>query len=451
MVLALAGFAMMIQISSCNILVQTVVHDEKRGRTMSLYTMAFIGMAPFGSLLAGWLGRRYGVQNAVMFTGMACILATLAYAWEISHLKHVYRANGSSGQTSMEIFFGAKKLYGSQKGDNSPGRPDLLAGKQGAKYRWVCVTMNAPFAPRDGAGLLSFNGKLWLIGGWNPGDKEHFPRICNNEVWSSADGKEWVLEKPGTFGTPGFDPEHDWEGRHTAGYAVFDGKMWIVGGDANQRHYQNDVWCSKDGRNWIPVTNSVPWGPRVLHHTVVFKGKIWIMGGQTLPQFGPAEEKFYSDIWCSSDGKNWKQVVPEGPFWPQRGMIGNSAVLNGRIWIIGGGTYDTPGHPQRKFFNDVWSSADGARWQCLTEKAPWEPRQYHEVAAFDGKLWVLEGYDGRGNRNDVWYSEDGANWNQLPNTPWKPRHAASVCVHNNALWVIAGNNMESDVWKLEKY
>ncbi|HET6454466.1 MAG TPA: hypothetical protein VFI02_08690 [Armatimonadota bacterium] len=78
----------------------------------------------------------------------------------------------------------------------------------------------------------------------------------------------------------------------------------------------------------------------------------------------------------------------------------------------------------------------------------WESRQYHDVAVFDRKLWVLEGYAGA-NRNDVWYSSDGSDWQELPNTPWKPRHAASVFVYDNALWVVAGNNMESDVWKLD--
>tara|TARA_B100000767_G_scaffold239069_1_gene234133 strand:- start:488 stop:757 length:270 start_codon:yes stop_codon:yes gene_type:complete len=54
------------------------------------------------------------------------------------------------------------------------------------------------------------------------------------------------------------------------------------------------------------------------------------------------------------------------------------------------------------------------------------------------------------NRNDVWFSKDGINYQELPNTPWKERHASSVFIHNNSLFVIAGNNMESDVWKLTK-
>src|SRR3569623_367871 len=90
-------------------------------------------------------------------------------------------------------------------------------------YEWEQITLNAPFAPRDGAGALSFAGRMWLLGGWNPGQthREFFPLICNNEVWSSADGTNWMLVKPNTFKDRSFDPTSDWEGRHTAGYAVY--------------------------------------------------------------------------------------------------------------------------------------------------------------------------------------------------------------------------------------
>jgi hypothetical protein len=228
--------------------------------------------------------------------------------------------------------------------------------------------------------------------------------------------------------------------------------MWIVGGDANQKHYQNDVWSSIDGCTWQRANagRDVPWGPRVLHYTAAFRDRIWVMGGQTLPQFGPAAECFYRDLWTSTDGAEWARVEPQEPFWPQRGMIGGSAVHNGRLWVLGGGTYDIPQKPDRLMFNDVWSSEDGLRWQCHTPNAPWAVRQYHDVAVFDGKLWVCEGYGRTGNRNDVWYSADGATWCEVPDTPWKPRHASSLFVHRDALWVVTGNNMESDVWRLER-
>ena len=99
----------------------------------------------------------------------------------------------------------------------------------------------------------------------------------------------------------------------------------------------------------------------------------------------------------------------------------------------------------------MWSSADGIDWEQHVAHAPWAARQYHEVAVFDGRMWVMEGWAPEsGNRRDVWYSADGVDWVELPDTPWAPRHAASVFVHDGSLWMVAGNNMEPDVWRLTR-
>jgi len=320
--------------------------------------------------------------------------------------------------------------------DKNPAGSAATRPQEEPAYEWLCVTESAAFAARDGAGALAFSDRMWLLGGWNPGDRSHFPSICNSEVWCSTDGATWVLASP----------QAPWEGRHTAGYVVHAGRMWIVGGDANQHHYQSDVWSSADGVRWDLVTRSVPWAPRVLHCTVAFAGRIWVMGGQTVPQFAPAREVFHNDVWCSADGATWHCVTDHAP-WAPRGMIGGGVVFRGRMWLLGGGTYDTPTTPQRRFYNDVWSSADGVDWQRHLEHAPWEPRQYHDVAAWDDRMWVMEGWN-QSNRRDVWCSPDGVSWTELPNTPWAPRHAASVFVYDDALWMVAGNNMSPDVWKL---
>lgn len=332
--------------------------------------------------------------------------------------------------------------------------------KQGmsAEYRWTLVTENAAYTPRDGAGALVYRNAMWLIGGWNPEDKVTNPNIAgtNNEVWRSVDGAEWRRIKANTHLDDAFDPASDWEARHTAGYVVFDGRMWIVGGDSNLGHLQPDVWNSADGATWTRVLAEAPWGHRILHHTVAHAGKLWVMGGQRVTRRakqdlwqykGPAEEVTYNDVWSSADGIHWARVTEHAP-WAPRGQIGGSAVKDGRIWIIGGGNYYTADHP------DVWSSADGVDWTCHTKKAPWAARQYHDVAVFDNRLWLLEGArPGREhyeNTRDVWYSDDGAEWTEVPNTPWKERHAASVFVFKDALWMVAGNNMQRDVWKLER-
>ncbi|MDA1348313.1 MAG: hypothetical protein O3A47_05535, partial [Chloroflexi bacterium] len=124
------------------------------------------------------------------------------------------------------------------------------------------------------------------------------------------------------------------------------------------------------------------------------------------------------------------------------------------MWLLGGGTYDTPTTPTREYRNEVWSSPNGVEWELHMGSAPWAPRQYHDVAVFDGKMWVLEGFrEPEGNLRDVWYSADGVDWRELPDTLWNERHAASVFVYGDALWMGAGSNarpMFPDVWKLTR-
>src|SRR5579863_1082826 len=137
------------------------------------------------------------------------------------------------------------------------------------------------FLPRDGAGPLTFNGKMWLLGGWNP----IMQPDTNSEVWSSPDGVNW------TFVTVA-----PWERRHDAGYVVFNNRMWIVGGDKNTGHYQNDVWSSADGITWELMTDTVPWANRATQYVLVFNDRIWLMGGQMIFETA-GQEVAYNDVY----------------------------------------------------------------------------------------------------------------------------------------------------------
>jgi MFS family permease len=82
------GFGMMQGMTASNTIVQTLVPEDKRGRVMSYYTAAFMGMAPFGSLLAGALAHWIGAPRTVMFTGSCCIVGGL---WFWSRLPAIRR------------------------------------------------------------------------------------------------------------------------------------------------------------------------------------------------------------------------------------------------------------------------------------------------------------------------------------------------------------------------
>jgi MFS family permease len=73
------GFTMMLQMSSSNTLIQAMVPDHLRGRVMALYTMMFMGMAPFGSLFAGALADRVGAPVTVTIGAVACIGGALLF------------------------------------------------------------------------------------------------------------------------------------------------------------------------------------------------------------------------------------------------------------------------------------------------------------------------------------------------------------------------------------
>jgi len=73
------GFSMMLQMASSNTLIQSMVPDALRGRVMALYSMMFMGMAPFGALFGGALADRMGAPVAVAVGGVASVLGAIAF------------------------------------------------------------------------------------------------------------------------------------------------------------------------------------------------------------------------------------------------------------------------------------------------------------------------------------------------------------------------------------
>lgn len=91
LLMLLTGFGMMVQMAASNTMLQTIVDDDKRGRIMSFYAMAFLGMAPFGSLFAGGLASKIGAPMTIMIGGIACILGAIVYARKLPILRKLVR------------------------------------------------------------------------------------------------------------------------------------------------------------------------------------------------------------------------------------------------------------------------------------------------------------------------------------------------------------------------
>ena len=85
------GFGMLVQLAAGNTIIQTIVEEDKRGRVMSLLAMSFMGMAPFGSLLAGGLASRIGAPLTLRLGGVACLAGAFLFARQLPRLREFVR------------------------------------------------------------------------------------------------------------------------------------------------------------------------------------------------------------------------------------------------------------------------------------------------------------------------------------------------------------------------
>ncbi len=90
-VLFLAGAGMMLQLAGTNTIVQTLVDEDKRGRVMSLYTLAFFGATPIGALIGGAMAKTLGTHVAIGVGGGACVIAAIVFRAALPALRTVSR------------------------------------------------------------------------------------------------------------------------------------------------------------------------------------------------------------------------------------------------------------------------------------------------------------------------------------------------------------------------
>jgi MFS family permease len=86
-----AGFGMIVQIASANTILQSIVEEDKRGRVMSIYTTAIIGMAPIGNLFAGALASWIGAPQALILSGLSCVIGSLFFVMNLPHIRRTVR------------------------------------------------------------------------------------------------------------------------------------------------------------------------------------------------------------------------------------------------------------------------------------------------------------------------------------------------------------------------
>ncbi|MDD2716659.1 MAG: hypothetical protein PHW04_12275 [Candidatus Wallbacteria bacterium] len=278
---------------------------------------------------------------------------------------------------------------------------------------WQQVASAAPFCARLWHTGVTFNGKMWVLGGYNTS--------WLNDVWHSSDGAAWTQETANA----------SWSARlgHTS--LVFNGKLWVIAGADSE--YKNDVWSSTDGTDWTRVTEHAGFSARYLHTSLAYHNRMWVIGG--------CDGSRKNDVWYSTDGAFWLRSTANAPWTARQSLAG--VVYDNRMWIFGGDDGIAK--------NDVWYSVDGADWIRASAGAAWSTRYGQTCVAHNRRICLTGGYDGYGYRGDLWFTEDGTSWIQANSDADFPgRQYYASLIFDNRIWVIGGIDSSHnfhDVWK----
>jgi hypothetical protein len=247
---------------------------------------------------------------------------------------------------------------------------------------WESENASAPFGARSKHTSVLFDNNLWLIGG--QGESAGFSDTYS-DVWTSKNGVNWeLINVAAGFGA-----------RSEHASAVFDNKIWVIGGMDQTGKKLNDIWYSTDGRNWAEATANAPFTPRNGLAAVVFQGKLWVISGNDSTASG--------SIWNTENGKDWTLVNNDPPF-KKRGGHG-VAVFDNKLWLVAGMQYPPGKSSLGNEKNDIWTSEDGITWIPFNFNSNFPARVDHTVLTAYNKLFILFGKRNSSYFNDVWYIE----------------------------------------------
>ncbi len=331
-------------------------------------------------------------------------------------------------------WFGGKTHNDQFNGDfNMPSNTATSTNMQ----TWNYSTTNDPWSGRTESAGVYFQGKMYMVSGWNG-----ISGGCSPDVWSSVNGKGWNLSTT----TPAWG-QIPLGGRSGHSLVVMDTKMYLIGGISctNQQGF-GDVWVTGDGENWTQLTTNNPViGPRFDHTSVALNNKIYVMGGFKNCDNVQGTCGYRNDVISSVDGINWVIENNHAPWLRRSGHM--SFISGGKMYVLGGYSYQIPelgnssniwvdpsapnlvltnpsgeSFPvQPGFYNDVWSSSDGITWTQKTSQAEWIWRREAVGFSIGSAMYVFGGTSQQtytGFRNDVWKSIDGgSHWQQVSMGP----------------------------------
>lgn len=213
-------------------------------------------------------------------------------------------------------------------------------------------------------GVLSFEGKMWIMGG-RAGAAENFRLL--NDVWSSTDGAVWQNVIAASR----------WAPRMRFGYVVFNQKIWVLGGVAmvnGEEVVTNSVYSTSNGERWDEVrangdsctglvclddspssSNNNMWAPRHSMVVLSYSGRIWVLSGVggLASTEQASDDDFVQDVWSSTDGVDWSRVAFSPPWGNRRAVVGTVHQL--RMYVLAESRH-------YRYYYNVWGSGNGIDW-----------------------------------------------------------------------------------------
>lgn len=346
------------------------------------------------------------------------------------------------------------------------------------EFEWSRLAKNADWQNRFGHAAVVFDGRIWVIGGYNPGAIRG--DTYYEDVWSSENGGSWVLvlEKA------------PWLGRRGHRVVVFDDgggdAMFLAGGftvneENGYREYANDVWKSQDGVNWECIKpNTYPeyrsdedWFPRFNHVLVTARHSgidyMYIIGGASMLDDHSAQYamKYFNDVWRSTDGISWEKLdnndygirsEAAAAVDPNTGRIFMQGGVHGVIFEEG----DSTTHP-RDDWHWLWSSDDGENWVPENDTAMLDQgllwRSDHKMIFYKDALWVLSGKTTSNVHYHLTNEDHYVIWKRQGEGLYAedsygvdidPRHGYDAVVKDGKLFILGGftssYGQSNDVW-----
>jgi len=287
--------------------------------------------------------------------------------------------------------------------------PTSISGDKNAGYKWTKIMDSAAWKKSYNFQMLNVRDTLWIFhhdGNWYSDDGVSWTKSTLTNSISNLAFLDYVLFKGTVLGLGHFEGNIEQFTFKQEIYAstnlkqwdtiseksnlpprffyhpfVFNEKIWIIGGEDKNGQFA-DIWNSKDGVHWDKQKDNAAFGKRSNSQVVELKGKLYLLN---------------NDVWSSVDGLNWK--LETGEIVKSEQVFGYSAlVYDDQIWLLGC-------NRNGKFTSQVFVSSDGKNW--TGKDAPWSPRGGIASAIFKGKIYMSGGkYGGLPNQPEFIYSND---------------------------------------------